>query len=61
MWLPIVTLISAFGIYTNSEQYILWNIMALTTNNFSSALKGKKSRSAQRTEAITYAYMTVVR
>ena len=35
--------------------------MALTTNNHSSALKGKKSRGALRTEAITYAYMTVVR
>ena len=36
-------------------------VMALTTNNHSSAHKNKKSRGAQCTEAITYAYMTVQR
>ena len=59
MWLSIVTLNSAFGIYTKSEQYILWTIMALTTNNrTNSVLKNKHKVS---TDAVAYAYATVVR
>ena len=58
-WLFSVTLNSAFGIYTKSEQYILWTIMALTTNNrTNSAMKNKRKVS---TDAVAYAYVTVVR
>ena len=59
MWLLLVTSVSGFGIYTKSEQYILWTIMALTTNNrTNSAMKNKRKVS---TDAVAYAYATVVR
>ena len=62
MWLYSVTLERGSALYTDSECYSLWNMMALATNNRnSSVLKNKTVTKAQSTDALVYAYMTVVR